>query len=343
MLPAPKELSVLPKLSIIIPCLNEERYIDQCLQSLINSTYPKEHLKILIIDGISNDNTVAIANNYITQYSFIHLFENPAKTTPYALNLGIHHSQGEYIIILSAHADYPHDYFEKLVSNSLQLDAQCVGGVLQTKTFSTTPTAIAITNVLSDRYGVGSSFRSGVTKITSVDTVAFGCYSKETFEKYGLFDERLIRNQDIEFNKRIIRDGGKIYLLPDVQCTYYARETYIELAKNNYQNGYWNILTAYYTEILNSLSLRHFIPLIFVLALLMPLIVSPFYPPLLKISASILLLYLIIISGRALKIKKGTSWLHQTVAFVVLHFSYGFGSIGGIIAVIKKIILKAYL
>jgi glycosyltransferase involved in cell wall biosynthesis len=329
--------------SIIIPCRNEERYIATCLDSLLNTTYPHDCLEILIIDGMSEDSTSEIISRYLHNPVAIHRIENPDHITPKGLNIGIKAAKGDFIIILSAHANYPANYAENLITEAIRLNADCTGPLLQTQTVGTTDTSKAIINVLSDPLGVGSHFRTGVATITEVDTVAFGCYSKEVFKKYGLFDERLIRNQDIELNKRIVRGGGKIYLLPDVTCTYYARETYIELAKNNYQNGYWNILTAYYTEILNSLSLRHFIPLIFVLALLMPLIASPFYPPLLKISASILFLYLIIISGRAWKIKKGTTWLHQIVAFVVLHFSYGFGSIGGIIAVIKQIILKAYL
>jgi glycosyltransferase involved in cell wall biosynthesis len=327
---------VTPFVSIIIPCRNEERYIEQCLTSIINSTYPKESLEVLVVDGISEDNTATIVNNCISQYPFIHLFNNPNQTTPHALNLGIQHSKGEYIVLLSAHAHYPINYLEILVNEIIRLDCDCTGPVLQTKTFIQNNTSNAIVNVLSDRFGVGSRFRSGVETITEVDTVPFGCYRKEIFEKYDLFDERLIRNQDIELNKRIVRGGGKIYLLPDVQCTYYARETYIDLAKNNYQNGYWNILTAYYTGTLNSLSLRHFVPFGFVLALIIPILLSPFYPPIFYITAALAMVYLFLIGWRAWKIKKNTTWIHQLIAFIILHFSYGFGSIGGIIALIQK-------
>lgn len=329
-----------PFMSIIIPCRNEERYIEQCLDSLLASTYPLDRLEIFVVDGMSDDATSRIIDSYCLIHPSIHRIDNPDKTTPQALNLGIQASFGEYIIILSAHADYPADYCEKLVIEAQKLNAACTGPLLQTQTKGDTNTAKAIANVLSDPLGVGSRFRTGATTITEVDTVAFGCYTKKTFAKYGLFDERLIRNQDIEFNKRLIRGGEKIYLIPDVTATYYARETYTELAKNNYQNGYWNILTAYYTGTPNSLSLRHFIPLGFVLSIILPFLISPFCPLILWIPTAILIIYLLIIAKRSWEIRDKTTWLHQIWAFITLHFSYGFGSIGGIIALTKKILFR---
>lgn len=329
-------------LSVIIPCRNEERYIATCLDSLLNTTYPHDCLEILIIDGMSEDSTSEIVRRYLHSTLSIRIIDNPDKTTPKALNIGINASMSDFIIILSAHADYPADYFEKLVSEAIRLDAECTGPVLQTKTFADTHTSNAIINVLSDRFGAASQFRTGVAAVTRVDTVPFGCYRRDVFERFGLFDERLVRNQDIELNKRIVRGGGSIYLLPDVVCTYYARETYNELAANNYQNGYWNILTAYYTKTLNSLSLRHFVPLIFVMSLLLPLLLSPLQPVLFWVAAAILASYMGVIGFRAFKIKKNTTWAHQITAFAVLHFSYGFGGIGGIITFTKKILFRDY-
>ncbi len=330
-----------PFVSIIVPCRNEERYIEKCLTSIINSTYPKESLEVLVVDGNSIDKTREIVHTFLSHYPYIRLLDNPKRIAPSALNIGILAAKGEFIIRMDAHTEYPKDYCEQLVSQSISLNAANIGGACKTDILHLTNTTNAIKNVLSDLFGIGNSlFRLGILEITEVDTVPFGCYPRNIFDKYGLFDERLIRNQDIEFNKRIIRGGGKIYLLPDVTCTYYARETYSDLAHNNYQNGYWNILTPYYTRTLNSLSLRHFIPLLFVMALIIPTLLSLFYYPLLCIGIIIAFIYLTIIGGRAWKIKNNTTWFHQLWAFITLHFSYGFGSIGGIIALTKKILLK---
>ena len=100
---------------------------------------------------------------------------------------------------------------------------------------------------------------------------------------------RLVRNQDIELNKRILRGGGKIYILPDTYCTYLARETWKALSKNNYGNGKWNILTVYYTKMFSSLSIRHFIPLIFLLSLIVPLLLGMLWWPFALVSAASLL------------------------------------------------------
>ena len=330
----------LPLISIIIPTLNEEHYIAQCLDSILNARYSKEKMEVIVVDGMSQDRTRSIVQEYHKKYSFIHLLENVDSYTPVGMNLGINASKGEYVFILSAHAQYAHDYFIKLVENIEKLNADCVGGVLITDVKNKNKKSSSVKEVLMHKFGVGNaSFRTGSDKVKPVDTVAFGCYKRSTFEQYGVFDEKLIRNQDIELNKRIINGGGKIYLIPEVKCTYYAREDFMALAKNNYANGFWNILTAYHTKTLNSLSLRHFIPLLFVLSLIIPLIGSFIVPQIVWIALFSLVSYLslvIIISFR-LKNSSNTIW-HLIVSFLTLHLSYGWGSLMGIFSLLKKML-----
>ncbi len=324
-------------ISIIIPCYNEEIYVANCIESILSSHIEVEQLEIIFIDGNSSDKTVKIIEEYIVKYPYIKLLFNSKKHTPISMNMGIKASNGDYIFILSAHAKYSRDYFSKLTYHCKELDAQCIGGVLTTDVKNRNKKSNSIKEVLTSKFGVGNaSFRTGSNTIKEVDTVAFGCYHKKTFEKYGLFDERLIRNQDIELNKRIINGGGKIYLIPEVKATYFARENFKNLATNNYSNGFWNILTAYYTKTFNSLSLRHFIPLIFVLSLFLPLIASLFYKPLVWIfllsSGSYLCLVIII----SFKLKKRlNSFFYLLLSFITLHFSYGVGSLVGIFSLIS--------
>ncbi|MDD3598362.1 glycosyltransferase family 2 protein, partial [Sulfuricurvum sp.] len=273
-----------PFISVIIPCRNEERYISRCLESIFQTSYPVERMEILIVDGASEDKTSEIIKTYIHAYPFIKLLTNPKKITPVALNIAIAASKGDYIIRLDAHTYYPPDYFSQLIGESMRLNAENVGCIWITDVLHKTPVSISIRNVLRDPLGVGNAlFRIGITETMQVDTVPFGCFRRDVFTKYGLFDERLVRNQDIEFNKRIVRGGGTIYLIAGLSCIYYARESYRELASNNYQNGYWNILTPYYTGTFSSLSLRHFVPLVFVLSLILPILLSMLYPFLLWI------------------------------------------------------------
>jgi glycosyltransferase involved in cell wall biosynthesis len=272
-------------ITIIIPTLNEEKYIAECLDSILESTYSTDSIEVFVVDGISSDKTRAIVSQYENKYDFITLLDNPYKIVPKAMNIAIEKSVGEYIIRLDAHSKFPKDYFSKLIQYSKELNADNIGTVIVTEVKNKNSKANSIKIALSHKFGVGNSdFRTGTKSIKEVDTVPFGCYKKSIFAKYGMYDERLIRNQDIELNKRIIKGGGKIYLIPDVKCTYYARENFTDLAKNNYANGFWNILTAYYTKTLSSLSLRHFIPLLFVLSFIIPGILALLEPKVLWIT-----------------------------------------------------------
>lgn len=321
-------------LSVICPIYNEEKYIAQFLDSLLLQDYPKNDLEILLVDGMSKDKTREIVTTYTQQYPFIRLIDNPERIVPYAMNRGIEAATGDIIMRLDAHASYQPDYFSVLARGIKRLNAENVGTVCKTDVLNKTPKTLAIREVLGNKFGVGNStFRTGITKEQEVDTVPFGCWKRDVFEKYGLYDVRLVRNQDIELNKRILRGGGKIYILPDTYCTYLARETWSGLAKNNYGNGKWNILTVYYTKTFSSLSLRHFIPLLFILSLIVPLLLSIFWWPFALVSAASLVAYTSLLATISAKLaidKKLIFW-YLLATFVVLHISYGWGSLMGIL------------
>lgn len=322
-------------LTVICPIYNEEKYIAQFLESLLQQDYPKDDLEILLVDGMSKDRTREIVAEYTVRYPFIRLIDNPDKIVPYAMNRGIDAAKGDIIMRLDAHASYQPDYFSVLVDGLERLQADNVGTVCKTDVLNKTPKTLAIREVLGNKFGVGNStFRTGIEHEQEVETVPFGCWRKEVFEKYGKYDVRLVRNQDIELNKRIIRGGGKIYILPDTYCTYLARETWHSLAKNNYGNGKWNILTVYYTRQMKSLSLRHFIPLLFVLGVILPAIVGIFWHPAFLLSAFVLLVYLLALGAVSAKlvITKKLNFFYLLWSFITLHCSYGWGSLMGILS-----------
>ncbi len=325
------------KVSIIIPVYNEEKHIEKCIQSLLQNDYPKEHMEILFVDGMSNDKTREIIALYCKKYSFIRLLDNLKKITPVAMNIGIREAKGEYLIIMGAHSSYPANYVSKLISWMENLRVDLVGANCKIGVVNKNSKTNAIIKVLTNKLGVGNGmFRLGVSQPTKVDTVAFGCYRKETFHKVGLFNEQLVRNQDIELNKRIIKNGGTIYLVPDVDFTYYARETFTEIAKNNYGNGLWNILTVYYTKDFRSLSIRHFIPLTFILSLIIPTLLAFFKYEFIYVSLISFIMYNIAVISQSIKLNDETTNIFNLIqAFYTLHFSYGFGSLVGLFKVLK--------
>lgn len=322
-------------LSVICPIYNEEKYIAKCIDSILAQDYPKDDLEVIFVDGMSKDRTREIVAEYTAKYPFIRLIDNPDRIVPPAMNKGILASRGDVIMRLDAHATYASNYFSVLVKALNELGADNVGAVCKTDVLNKTPKTLAIKEVLSNKFGVGNStFRTGVDKVMEVDTVPFGCWRRDVFEKYGLYDVRLVRNQDIELNKRILRGGGKIYIVPDTYCTYLARENYKALAKNNYGNGKWNILTVFYTKQFDSLSIRHFVPLAFVLSLIIPVLFSFLYWPLALLSVLSLLAYGTLLGtiSAKLSMSKKLSFGYLLASFIVLHLSYGWGSLVGLLS-----------
>ena len=190
--------------SIIIPCRNEEKFIGKCLDSIIAQNYPQDKLEVLVVDGRSTDGTKEIVEEYAQKYPFIKVLDNPRKIAPTALNVGIKGAKNEIIIRMDAHNVYEKSYVSKCIKYLRESNVDNVGGIWVTLPGDNTIIARSIALALSHPFGVGNSyFRIGSKKPRLVDTIPFGCYRKEVFKEVGLFNENLIRNQDIELNLRI--------------------------------------------------------------------------------------------------------------------------------------------
>lgn len=327
------EIKDLPLVSIIIPCRDEEKYIVRCLDSIIAQNYPKDNLEILVVDGGSTDGTKETVKEYIQKYSFMKLLNNPRRAVPIALNIGIKEVKGEVIMRMDAHNSYEKNYIPKCVKYLKKYDVDNVGGICIASPGANTILARSIALTLSHPFGVGNSyFRIGLKEPRFVDTVPFGCYKKEVFEKIGLFNEELIRNQDIEFNLRLKKAGRKILLIPDIISYYYARSTLRSLAKQNFGNGFWVIYSLKFAKI--PFGIRHLVPFFFVLSLMGSLILSFFFHPFIYLFIFILGSYftLNIFFSAQLCLKNSLKYLPTLIlSFSTLHFSYGFGSIWGFI------------
>jgi len=315
-------------ISIILPVRNEEKYITECLDSILNSDYQKDLIEVIVVDGDSTDNTLNIVREYESKYDFIKVIINKRRIVPISLNLAIKDSKGDYIVRIDAHCHYPRNYFSKLVFWAEKLGADNVGAVIETDVLFKNKTSVSIKIVMSDILGVGDSlFRLGINSPKIVDTVPFGCFKKSVFEKFGNFDERLVRCQDIEFNKRIKGLGAEIYLIPDNNVVYYARETYRELFINRYETGKWVVRTICLTRSFASFGVRHLVPTLFVTSILFLLLLSIFFSQCLLLLSGQILLYFLILFIRSLYIYDGTTPFHVVNAFLVLHISYGVGSL----------------
>jgi len=264
-------------ISIIIPARNEGKFIGACLDSLIAQRFPREKMQILVVDGASTDDTKSIALSYAAKHPFVKVLDNPDKFTPYSMNIGVKNATGDAVTIAGAHSTYQPDYIEKSIRYLNEYDADNVGGILKTEPAVQTRAARAIVMVLSSFFGVGNAlFRTGVSTPTWADTVFGGCFRRELYETIGLYNEKLTRSQDMEFNMRLKKAGGKILLAPDIVSVYHPKTTIAAFFEHNFRDGIWAVLPMRYGAPL--FKIRHLLPGLFVLGLVTSLVASFFLP-----------------------------------------------------------------
>jgi glycosyltransferase involved in cell wall biosynthesis len=319
------------RVSVIVPCRNEERYIGLCLDSILATTYPRDDLEVLVVDGRSDDRTREVVARYAERRPWIRLLDNPRRVVPAALNLGIRAATGEVVVRMDAHVLYPRDYISKLVEALASSGAENVGGRVVTVPADTSATARGIAAALSHPFGVGNSyFRIGAARPRWVDTVPFGCYRRDVFRRLGLFDEELVRNQDDEFNHRVIKSGGRVLLRPDVVAHYFARGSYRQLARMYYQYGYFKPLAS--RKVGRVMTLRQLVPPAFVLGMSGLALAAPLWSPAAAAAALVAALYAsaaLICAAKPALAHGARCALALAAAFPVIHVSYGFGFLRG--------------
>ncbi|TCO06865.1 glycosyltransferase family 2 protein [Natronoflexus pectinivorans] len=327
-----------PFVSVVLPIRNEEKYIAATLTTVLEQDYPKEKLEIIIADGMSTDNTRQVVEQFISEKSGlkIELVDNPELTVPFGLNRSITSSTGDVIVRMDAHSVYPSNYISRLVKALFALNADNVGGVVDTVPANDKVKSKAIAIALSHPLGVGNSyFRIGSDKIKEVDTVPFGCFRREVFQKNGMFDEDLVRNQDDEFNGRMKNAGMKILLIPDVVVKYFARDSFSKLYKMYFQYGLYKPLAGY--KLGGIPTVRQLIPFFFVLFLFGGLLLSLLLKPLFYVYFVGVLTYLTLLVGISIKLSfkhKQPLMFHLVWSFFILHFSYGVGYLRGLTALV---------
>jgi len=332
----------LPLVSIIIPCRNEEKFIGKCLESILNQDYPKEKTEVLVVDGMSEDKTREIIRNWKLKIGNLKLLDNPKKITPFAFNIGIKKAKGEIIILMGAHAFYEKGYISKCIRYLQEYKADNVGGVVKIVPSNEKLISKAIALSLSSRFGAGDAYyKTGYSgKPRLVDTVFGGCYKREVFEKIGLFNESLVRSQDMEFNLRLKKAGGKILLVPEIVAYYYPKPNLKDFFIYNIKCGIWPTYSLKFVR--KPYCLRHYIPLIFILSLLGTGLLGIFFSVFFWLFLFIMGLYFLVSVYYSVKIaleEKDFRFLFLVpIVFCARHIGYGLGSALGLLTplIIKK-------
>lgn len=330
-----------PFVSAIIPCRSEEKFIANCLDSIIANDYPKDRLEVLVVDGRSEDSTRQILQSYCDTHEYITILDNAKRTTPYAFNIGIRQATGDVIMLMGAHSTYEADYISKCVSYLHKYNADNIGGEWRIVSRKKTRLGKAIAQAMSHPFCTGPAYyRIGVDSPRWVDTVFGGCYRKDVFERIGLFNEALARGQDMEFNVRLRKAGGRILLEPRIVSYYYARSSFLSFCRHALRNGVWAIYPLKFTKHI-PVSWRHFVPFLFVVSLITAGALSFLSSRFLWLFGLILGLYSILTLYFSLKLavqKKAVSYLVTLpVVFGAFHFCYGLGSILGAVRLLLPV------
>ena len=217
-----------------MPCYNEEKYIANSLESLLDD-YCLKNCEIIVVDGMSEDETQDIVNSLIKKGLPIRLFRNEKKLQVHGLNLALSKAKGEIIIRADAHCLYPSGYIKKCVDLLMTEDALNVGGMMKPQGEKTVQKAIGL--ALKHPVGVGDAKWHLGNYSGYADTVYLGTFRKELFKDIGLYDLRSSANEDAELNLRILKAGGKVYLDSSIEVIYFPRESLKELAIQYFRYG----------------------------------------------------------------------------------------------------------
>lgn len=320
-------------ISVIVPCYNEEKTIGLLLRSLLDQTIPASEIEVVISDGMSTDDTRQVVSAFSQSYPelSVKVIDNPQRNIPSALNNAIKAAKGQYIIRLDAHSIPKPDYIERCIDHLNRHDGDNIGGVWLIEPGDQTITAAAIAKAASHPLGVGGvSYRSSSASSGLVDTVPFGAFRRSTFDEIGIFNENLLSNEDYELNARIRARGGKIYLDPEIQCTYFARSTFKALARQYWRYGYWKLrMLKRFPETIKP---RQALPPLFILSLITLFIIALFFSPAWWLFFIEITVYLVILFASTLKTSRSLSpflqsWFAMVLSICIMHWSWGTGFI----------------
>lgn len=317
------------RVSVVLPVRNEEKYIAECIESVLRQDFSKEDIELILVDGNSEDKTVEIIGRFANKYSFIKLLKNPQRTVQHALNIGIKNAVGEYIIRMDAHSEYADDYISKCVEYLEKTGAENVGGPMIAK--GKTQIQKAVAAAYHSPFALGGGKFHDEAYEGYADTVYLGAFRRATLLKLGLYDEILPCNEDDDLNFRLMESGGKIFITPKIKSVYYPRASYTALFKQYFRYGFWKV--AVIKKHKKPARLSHLVPAAFVAFLVFSSILSYFSKLADDISSLVLLLYFALSLYFSLKNARVTSFadkLRLVWVHFILHTAYGLGFLCGI-------------
>ena len=319
------------KVSVLIPCCNEVRNIENCITNVCDFEPPEGGFEVIVIDGMSDDGTREVLSKLQKEYEGLRVFDNPLRTVPHAMNLGIQQARGEYIVRTDVRCIHPVTYLKDLIKLSEETGADNVGGVLVP--VGETYTQKCIAEAYRSPVAMGGALRDRGVFIGETDAVYGGCFRRERLLDVGMYDETMVRNQDDELSFRLRKSGGKVVQTGNIKVKYFPRKRFQQLFKQFLQYGYWkvSVLKKHPAQA----SWRHYAPAMLISGfsglVLAALLNIHLLPVLLLYTGG----YLLSVSAESLRLtykKNLVLWPGVITAIVVIHTAFGLGFIAGIVS-----------
>ena len=317
-----------PSVSVVIPCRNEIGHIASCLSSVFDQCEVPGGFEVIVADGMSDDGTREILKRLSEEDSRLTVVDNPGGIVSSGLNAALRDAQGSIIIRMDAHTSYAPDYIRQCVGVLQETGADNVGGPWVAR--GKGKVGMAISAAFHSRFGSGCARGHDPNYSGPVDTAYLGCWRREIFDRIGLFDEELVRNQDDEFNLRLVRSGGKVWQSVKIKSWYHPRESLRHLFVQYVQYGYWKARVLKKHRL--PASVRHLVPSVFVLTLALLPLMSLFWPNFLWAWLVLLGAYIIANISVSVYAAASNGWnLFPLLpcVFAIFHFGYGWGFLKG--------------
>ena len=322
------------RVSVVAPMWNEAGHIEDFVGDIAGQDYDGA-VELLVADGRSTDGSVELLRAAADRHGIaVKVLDNPARWVSAGLNSCIRAASGDLIVRVDCHSRYPSDYLSRCVTAAEETRADNVGGIFVPRGRTRTERAVGL--AMDSPFGGIHWTRHGPDERVEVDTVPYGAFRAEVFDRLGHFDESLVRNQDDEFNLRLRLAGGKIVLDPSIRIFYTPRGSLRRLFRQYYEYGLWK--PAVMRKHGRVVSARSLAPIAFLGSLVVLGLLAPFSRIallLFAVEAGIYVLGALAFGVLAIRARR-QSWslLPGVIAsFFTFHVAYGLGMTVGLLRV----------
>lgn len=315
--------------TVVMPIRNEEGFIVRSLEAVLNQNYPPGLLEVIVADGRSEDRTLRILRDLAQRHPNLRVIDNPARVVPVGLNRAIREARGDIIVRVDGHTLVAPDYVSECVATLHRTGADNVGGPMRARGES--PFGCAVAAATGSPFGVGGARFHYSENEEWVDTVYMGAWKRELFDRIGPFDEEMVRDQDDEFNYRLLDRGGRVLLSPHIRSSYSVRGSPRLLWRQYFQYGYWKVRVIQKHP--RQARLRHLVPPVFAAALFLSFVVAGIVPGAVLVWLPVPASYMVanLVASIASARRAGWALLGRlVVVYAILHLSYGFGLLAGL-------------